>query len=139
MIIEIPNENSIVKWKNDEKDEWKYAEISDLIQAYERPKKEIVPVCKVTFDKEQLQEIVDKKVAEMIERPQGEWIEEGTEIGAFGIKYTWNKCNKCGWSSSLVIPKNFCPNCGADMRGKENDKLFYVEHTTKKEEDHETM
>ena len=37
MIIEIPNENSIVKWKNDEKDEWKIAEISDLIKAYERP------------------------------------------------------------------------------------------------------
>ena len=48
-------------------------------------------------------------------RPLGEWIEEGTEIGAFGIKYTWNKCNKCGWSSSLVLPKNFCPNCGAEM------------------------
>ena len=30
------------------------------------PKKEIVPVCKVTFDKEQLQEIVDKKVAELV-------------------------------------------------------------------------
>ena len=37
MIIEIPNENSIVKWKNDDKDEWKIAEISDLINAYERP------------------------------------------------------------------------------------------------------
>lgn len=53
-------------------------------------------------------------------RPQGEWIEEDTELGAVGIKYTWYKCNKCGWSSSLVIPKNFCPNCGADMR-KESD------------------
>jgi len=40
MIIEIPNENSIVKWKNGDKDEWKYAEISDLIKAYERPKGE---------------------------------------------------------------------------------------------------
>ena len=54
-------------------------------------------------------------------RPQGEWIKEGTEIGAFGIKYTWNKCSKCGWSSSLVLPKNFCPNCGADMRGGEKN------------------
>ena len=35
MIIEIPNENSIVKWKNDDKDEWKVAEISDLIKAHE--------------------------------------------------------------------------------------------------------
>ena len=54
------------------------------------------------------------------ERPQGRWIEEGTEVGAFGIKYSWNKCSKCGWSSSLIIPKNFCPNCGTDMRGNKN-------------------
>lgn len=40
MIIEIPDENSIVKWKNNEKDEWKVAEISDLIKAYERPQGE---------------------------------------------------------------------------------------------------
>lgn len=37
MIIAIPNENSIIKWKNNDKDEWKYAEISDLIKAYEKP------------------------------------------------------------------------------------------------------
>lgn len=30
------------------------------------PKKEVIPVCKVTFDKEQLQEIVDEKVKEII-------------------------------------------------------------------------
>lgn len=42
MIIEIPNENSIVKWKNDDKDEWKVAEISDLIKAYERPKGDLI-------------------------------------------------------------------------------------------------
>ena len=41
MIVEVPDENSIVKWKNNEKDEWKSAEISDLIKAYEeRPQGE---------------------------------------------------------------------------------------------------
>ena len=35
MIIEIPDDNSIVKWKKNDKDEWKYAEIADLIKAYE--------------------------------------------------------------------------------------------------------
>lgn len=60
-------------------------------------------------------------ILEEYQRPQGEWIEEGAEIGAFGIKYTWNKCNQCGWSSNIVIPKNFCPNCGAVMRGDKND------------------
>lgn len=63
------------------------------------------------------QAIIDGKTN--FSRPQGEWIEENSETGALGIKYTWFKCNQCGWDSSLVIPKNFCPNCGADMRGKE--------------------
>lgn len=35
MIIEIPDENSIIKWKYNDKDEWKSAEISELIKAYE--------------------------------------------------------------------------------------------------------
>lgn len=45
--------------------------------------KEIVPVCKVTFDKEQLQEIVDKAKAEVlasIQRPHGEWIPVSEEL-----------------------------------------------------------
>lgn len=44
MIIVMPFDNSIVKWKNDDKDEWKYAEISDLINAYARPKGKWIPV-----------------------------------------------------------------------------------------------
>ena len=44
MIIEIPNENSIVKWKNEDKDEWKVAEISDLIKAYERPQGKLIDI-----------------------------------------------------------------------------------------------
>lgn len=40
MIIDIPDENSIIKWKYKDTDEWKIAEIPDLIKAYERPKGE---------------------------------------------------------------------------------------------------
>lgn len=42
MIIEIPDDNSIVKWKYNDKDEWKVAEISDLIKAYERPQGDLI-------------------------------------------------------------------------------------------------
>ena len=43
MIIEIPDENSVIKWKNGDNDEWKSAEISDLINAYEkRPQGELI-------------------------------------------------------------------------------------------------
>lgn len=50
------------------------------------------------------------------DRPQGEWIITGEEQGALGIIYKMRKCNKCGWENSLLIPRNFCPNCGAKMR-----------------------
>lgn len=51
------------------------------------------------------------------ERPTGHWIVIGEEQGAFNIIYKIRKCSNCGWEHSLVIPDNFCPNCGADMRG----------------------
>ena len=40
MIIEIPDDNSIVKWKYADNEDWQSAEISDLIKAYERPQGE---------------------------------------------------------------------------------------------------
>lgn len=51
-----------------------------------------------------------KKLAE---RPQGEWDKRHTEL----LKY-FVKCEKCG-EEIMTSHKNFCPNCGADMRGKE--------------------
>lgn len=26
------------------------------------------------------------------------------------------QCSNCNWSTRADIPRNFCPNCGADMR-----------------------
>ena len=51
------------------------------------------------------------------ERKTGKWINEGRII----------RCNKCkigyatvkGMKSALTY--NFCPNCGADMRGKQDE------------------
>lgn len=53
-------------------------------------------------------------------RPKGEWI--GKQLDKFRM---WEaKCSKCGWTGienydAYVDPFdfNFCPNCGADMRG----------------------
>ena len=35
--------------------------------------------------------------------------------------YDYVKCSQCG--ETLVWGKNFCPNCGADMRQKEDDNV----------------
>lgn len=86
MIIEIPNENSIVKWKNDDKDEWKIAEISDLIKAYERPQGKWVEV----------------------ER-------QGRTGDGRVFTYTIIVCSNCGEQFDLEGEK-FCPHCGAKMQ-----------------------
>lgn len=44
------------------------------------------------------------------ERPQGEWVTDDATYS------TW-RCNKC--LHVQTICSNFCPNCGADMRGEE--------------------
>lgn len=54
----------------------------------------------------------------------GHWIEEVREIGeTFRLYQTYIHCSECGkehYSGTLPKP-NFCDNCGADMRGTENE------------------
>jgi len=44
------------------------------------------------------------------ERPQGEWIYSQGSL----------KCSRCGYDDTRnhKANSNFCPNCGADMRGE---------------------
>ena len=48
------------------------------------------------------------------ERPQGEWIIKPKENSQSAILI----CNKCNHFIPITIDKNYCPNCGADMRGR---------------------
>lgn len=43
----------------------------------------------------------------------GEW--NTFELFQSGIKETWYECPKCKWSNALLIPRNYCPNCGSKM------------------------
>lgn len=130
MIIKVLNGNSIIKWKYNDKDKWKYAEISDLIKAYERLKdcsdckRYDFPYFEIKINKDQLQELVDKAKAEIlasIERPHGEWgeteavIEDDKceEIKHVKVYYHIG-CPNMG--KYLKTTSSFCPNCGADMR-----------------------
>ena len=49
----------------------------------------------------------------------GRWKIVGEEVGALGIRYQIKQCSECGWKHSLLIPEDFCPNCGARMRDGE--------------------
>lgn len=59
---------------------------------------------------------IDEDVKPII---RGEWITEKAYQG--NIEEQRLRCSNCG--NKMVIPRNFCPNCGADMRkeGDEND------------------
>lgn len=52
---------------------------------------------------------LEQKLAEM-DRPKGEW----ADVSGEGTAY---KCSECG--EVMCCNDNFCPNCGADMRGEE--------------------
>lgn len=49
------------------------------------------------------------------QRPTGHWIEHLHQSGE-----TWDcECSKCGVLTE--DDSNYCPNCGADMRGNDNE------------------
>lgn len=101
-----------------------------------------------SFSEQEAIESWNKRIANSIpydERPQGEWIEVKPHQSDLedGIDYR-EECSIChepnrhyGFDEyhdirfATYYKTNYCPNCGA--------KMFHVEHTTKKEEEHETM
>lgn len=53
------------------------------------------------------------------ERQQGEWNREVLENTSGGTYYVW-RCSVCGFAQLLPLKMNYCPNCGADMRGEKD-------------------
>lgn len=47
------------------------------------------------------------------DRPKGEWLDTGDPL--------MRTCSNCGYGVLIQNVNNFCPNCGADMRGDTND------------------
>ena len=57
-----------------------------------------------------LEEIIDSEpTADVRENVKGEWVELRN-----GVK----RCSVCKFTSNHLMTDNFCPNCGADMRGE---------------------
>lgn len=55
------------------------------------------------------------------ERKKGKWVEHHEPYTWMG--YTYWTCSECGFGeeNENKIKFNFCPNCGADMRGEQNE------------------
>lgn len=84
----------------------------------------------VTFDKDELNRIVDERVIEPIKngelvikekRPTGHWIKETTDD--LPVPFELLVCSNCKKEAIIddwncYVKSDFCPNCGAEM-GKE--------------------
>ena len=54
----------------------------------------------------------------------GEWVMSISRIAdTLTIKPVTHRCSVCGQELFSVTKLNFCPNCGADMRGKDNEHI----------------
>lgn len=52
-----------------------------------------------------------------VKRKTGKWIPEAED---WRNQIVWVKCSECGFDASTTY--NFCPNCGADMKGELNER-----------------
>ena len=52
--------------------------------------------------------------ADVRENVRGEWQVVGYDKDYIPIVYT---CSACGFHTTMELEFDFCPNCGADMRG----------------------
>lgn len=83
-------------------------------------------IAQVTFDEEKLREIVKEAVErfkeeyEIVDRPQGEWIEVFNDRHRLLKKL---KCSNCGEDSYFFVEdrRDFCSACGARMKGADDE------------------
>jgi len=75
------------------------------------PVKEVTPAYMLIDKSEIMTELMLMPSAEP-ERKKGKWIDKSG-----GIEDAWNYCSVCG--EQAIDLYDFCPNCGADMRGEE--------------------
>ena len=74
------------------------------------------------YSTEELRTAFDLAIKALEERPQGKWIMEDKLYGGYGDRVLVSTCSIC--KTSFIYhgkTHNFCPNCGADMRGDKNE------------------
>jgi hypothetical protein len=88
---------------------YEYAELGEVIEVIKN-----APAIEYTFEAAFQKTVCEQKLY-CPTRPKGEWIEHEDE--RFG--WHWITCSNCKRDPQLEDKRrtNFCPNCGAEMRG----------------------
>ena len=69
-------------------------------------------LCDYSITLDELYSLLDSTPT--VEQPQGEWeLIQGSSVV--------HSCSCCNARIIAMIPYNYCPNCGAKMRGEENE------------------
>lgn len=71
----------------------------------------------IELSKNVINAIADAVVKKMQEPKKGHW--KTYKLTQDGIDEEWLECSECMWSNALLIPRNYCPNCGAKMEVEE--------------------
>ena len=79
--------------------------------------KQALAVSAILEDKKTIEQIIDEQPTIEPERKKGKWINLKNKKGTILAL----RCSVCGNSPKHAIRSDFCPNCGADMRGEEDD------------------
>ena len=62
------------------------------------------------------QKAKEMSISALKERPKGKWEKTYLDHVAMGVRPSILYCSVC--HQCIAYPTNFCPNCGADMRGE---------------------
>ena len=63
-----------------------------------------------------LAEILDAPTADVRENVRGEWIQKSKQLAICNTVH-WYECSACGHHAFSGMRTDYCPDCGADMRG----------------------
>lgn len=69
-----------------------------------------------TIDFDKLPEFCDMAISALSENKCGKWERTYLDHVAMGVRPSILYCSVC--HKCILTPTNYCPNCGADMRGE---------------------
>ena len=64
-----------------------------------------------------LNDIAQVPTADMVEVKHGKWIKQPIVKTSLPPQYVW-ECSECGKWLTGFVTTDYCPNCGANMRGE---------------------